>query len=70
MLAMVILDWLEKMTILIILSKSGKSKELYDLNNFAPLKKIPIIFISYNKSKLAELQTGNKFYQTLMKQEK
>ena len=40
---------------LIILSKSGKSKELYDLSNYARLNKIPIIFITCEENcKLAK----------------
>ena len=45
---------------LIILSKSGKSKELYDLSNYAKLNKISIIFISCNKNcKLAKNSSCN-----------
>jgi arabinose-5-phosphate isomerase len=49
------LGLIKKNDSLIILSKSGKSKELYDLSNFAKLNKISIIFISCNKNcKLAK----------------
>ena len=52
------LGLITKKDILIILSKSGKSKELYDLSNFAKFKKIPIILISSSRlSKLVEQST-------------
>ena len=52
------LGLITKKDILIILSKSGKSKELYDLSNFATFKKIPIILISSSRlSKLVEQST-------------
>ncbi|MEC8100026.1 MAG: KpsF/GutQ family sugar-phosphate isomerase [Pseudomonadota bacterium] len=44
------LGLVSKNDILIILSKSGKSTELVNLNNFAHLFKVPVIFISYNKN--------------------
>ena len=52
------LGLITKKDILIILSKSGKSKELYDLSNFATFKKIPTILISSSRlSKLVEQST-------------
>ena len=52
------LGLITKKDILIILSKSGKSKELYDLSNFAMFKKIPTILISSSRlSKLAKQST-------------
>tara|TARA_B100001248_G_scaffold259847_1_gene246735 strand:- start:7861 stop:8811 length:951 start_codon:yes stop_codon:yes gene_type:complete len=52
------LGLITKQDILIILSKSGKSKELYDLSNFATLKKIPTILISSSRlSKLVKQST-------------
>ena len=44
------LGFISKKDILIILSKSGKSKELTDLNNFALYKKIPVILITCNSN--------------------
>ena len=52
------LGLITKKDILIILSKSGKSKELYDLSNFATFKKIPTILISSSRlSKLVKQST-------------
>ena len=52
------LGLITKKDILIILSKSGKSKELYNLSNFATFKKIPIILISSSRlSKLVKQST-------------
>ena len=52
------LGLITKKDILIILSKSGKSKELYDLSNFATFKKIPTILISNSRlSKLVKQST-------------
>ena len=42
------LGLLQKKDCLIILSKSGKSKELFDLSNFAKFNKIPVILITCN----------------------
>ena len=54
------LGLITKKDILIILSKSGKSKELYDLSNFAKINKISIIFITCNKNcKLAKNSSCN-----------
>ena len=54
------LGYITKKDILIILSKSGKSKELDDLCKYASYKKIPIIFISCNAScKLAKQSSLN-----------
>ena len=44
------LGFISKKDILIILSKSGKSKELNDLSNFALYKKIPVILITSNSN--------------------
>ena len=52
------LGLITKKDILIILSKSGKSKELYNLSNFATLEKIPTILISSSRlSKLVKQST-------------
>ena len=49
------LGLITKKDALIVLSKSGKSKELFDITNFAAYKKIPIILITYNQDcKLAK----------------
>ena len=54
------LGLISKKDILMILSKSGKSKELSDLNNYAYYKKIPIILISSNlECKLAKQSSFN-----------
>jgi len=54
------LGYISKKDILIILSKSGKSKELDDLSKYASYKKIPIIFISCNANcKLAKHSSFN-----------
>ena len=54
------LGLIKKNDSLIILSKSGKSKELFALSDFAKVKKVPIIFITCNeKCKLAENSTCN-----------
>ncbi|PPR27342.1 MAG: Arabinose 5-phosphate isomerase KdsD [Alphaproteobacteria bacterium MarineAlpha9_Bin4] len=54
------LGFISKKDVLIILSKSGKSKELIDLTNYAIHKKIPIIFISCNLNcKLARNSSCN-----------
>ena len=54
------LGLIQKKDALIILSKSGKSKELFDLSNYAKSKKIPIIFITNNKDcNLAEISSSN-----------
>jgi arabinose-5-phosphate isomerase len=54
------LGLIQKKDALIILSKSGKSKELFDLSNYAKFKKIPIIFITNNKDcNLAEISSCN-----------
>ena len=54
------LGLIQKKDTLIILSKSGKSKELFDLSNYAKRKKVPIIFITCNKDcKLAENSSCN-----------
>ncbi len=54
------LGLIQKKDCLIILSKSGKSKELFDLSNYAKFKKVPIIFITCNKDcKLAKNSSCN-----------
>tara|TARA_B100000029_G_scaffold446612_1_gene467872 strand:+ start:1649 stop:2599 length:951 start_codon:yes stop_codon:yes gene_type:complete len=60
------LGYISKKDILIILSKSGKSKELDDLSKYASYKKIPIIFISCNANcKLAKQSSFNLILPTL-----
>lgn len=44
------LGFISKKDLLIILTKSGKSKELNDLNNFALYKKIPVVLITCNSN--------------------
>mgnify|MGYP000573083065 CR=1 FL=1 len=54
------LGLLKKNDILIMLSNSGKSKELLDILNFTNKQKIPSILVSSNpESKLSKLSTYN-----------